>query len=133
MTAKTLISQDLCTQASFTDREMDMLKARDSAFSHYLIEKITPWLELNKKVFRKNKGFYPWDVVAAAYLIDPTLFDSVPQIVEIAESGWRGGRFLSMKVQSDFSAVDGKLPVNIPGRLDREGFMKIFMDGMLHF
>jgi purine nucleosidase len=127
---KTLITMDVCSQAVFRKEHLQMLKNHDSDTSRYLVKALAPWLELNRKVFRRAQGFFPWDVVAAAYLIDNTLFDKNPCSLSIQKTGLRSGRILECSSQP---ACNGPTLVNIPTTLDTEKFMAIFLDGLLKF
>jgi purine nucleosidase len=129
---KTLITMDVCSQAVFRREHLQMLENHDSDVARHLVKTVAPWLELNRRVFRHAQGFFPWDVEAAAYLIDKALFDENPCSLSIQKTGLRSGRI------REFSPVDrqtvvGSVPVNIPTKLDSERFMAMFLDGLLKF
>lgn len=128
---KTVLTMDVCSQAVFQEQHLRRILEKDSPAAGYLAEKITPWLRLNKKVFFRRKGFFPWDPVAAAYLIDRALFsEEVLYEFSIAESGFRAGRILDPKIQKRESGdAPGRLMV--PMKLDGERFMEFFMSRLL--
>ncbi len=128
---KTLISMDVCSQAVFRKEQLRLLESHASPVSRYLAQAIRPWLELNRKVFIRAQGFFPWDVVAAAYIIDPTLFDENYCSLSVRETGLRSGSFHAVRRldQGD----DGKRAINAPLKLDSERFMAMFMAGLLKF
>lgn len=125
---KTLISMDVCSQAVFRREHLQVLENHKSATARYLVDTIKPWLELNRKVFFHAQGFFPWDVVAAAYLVDKTLFDENPCSFAVEKTGIRSGRI------HDFKQIDSNVAaINAPMKLDVERFMKMFMDRLLKF
>jgi purine nucleosidase len=126
--AKTLITMDVCSQAVFTGEYMARLKDNDSEVSRLCVEFVEPWLGLNRKVFIRKKGFFPWDVVAASYLVDKTLFDDNPCTFEVVEHGLRRGRLSSVKGTGGPGAGNGRRPVNMPLKLDAGRFMDLFME-----
>ena len=126
--SKTLITMDLCSQAVFTEHHLAMLKSRESDMAQYIVRFVEPWLTLNRRIFFRKKGFFPWDVVAAAYLIDDSLFDSNPRTFSIRETGPRRG---SLIPSAPFSRPSHrhKAPAsaNVPGSLATDRFMDLFL------
>jgi len=125
---KTLITMDVCSQAVFRREHLQMIENHDSSIARYLVETISPWLELNRKVFFRAKGFFPWDVVAAAYLIDSTLFNENQYSFSVQKTGLRSGRIHQLR---QLDSEKGR--INVPTQLETERFMKIFMEGLLSF
>ena len=130
---KTLITMDVCSQAVFRQEQLHMLETHDSTISKYLTEMITPWLELNRKVFFLANGFFPWDVVAAAYLLDKSLFNQVPCFLSVQKSGVQSGRILRIENNKSDKMDNNLVEINVPTRLDSDRFMKLFMEGLLSF
>ena len=128
---KTLITMDVCSQAVFQQRHLERIQANKTDVSRYLAEKIPMWLNLNRKVFFRKKGFFPWDPVAVAYLLDPTLFDSNPFRFSVAETGARRGRLLGAKPVNSFQPEQGAYPINVPLKLDGERFMELLLNRLL--
>jgi purine nucleosidase len=128
---KTLITMDVCSQAVFQNRHLRQVQKGDSVVARYLAEKIPMWLNLNRKVFFRKKGFFPWDPVAVAYLIDPTLFDENPYTLSVAATGIRRGRLLNIERQDSFKQQGKRHPVNVPQKLDGERFMELLLDRLL--
>jgi len=128
---KTLITMDVCSQAVFQRRHLERIQASDSVVARYLAEKIPMWLNLNRKVFFRKKGFFPWDPVAIAYLLDPTLFDENPFMLSVADSGIRRGRLLNIEPLKSFDPPGKRQPVNVPLNLDGERFMDLLLSRLL--
>ncbi|MCP4756272.1 MAG: nucleoside hydrolase [Proteobacteria bacterium] len=128
---KTMITMDLCSQAVFKKEHLKRFQENDSQVSRYLARHIPPWLKINRIVFFRKGGFFPWDVVAAAHLIDDSLFDDAPHTFKIREEGARRGSIFEFQAQTDYSAVEGAIPVNVPRKLESDRFMKLFIDGLL--
>ncbi len=127
---KSLISMDLCSQVVFKDEHLQKIKSHDSTVARYLSAKIPHWLKLNKPITRKG-GFFPWDVVAAAYLIDPSLFDENICSFSIEEMGIRSGRILDFTIHEKADADDRKSMVNVPVKIKEEAFMDLFINSLL--
>ena len=130
---KTLITMDVCSQAVFRKEHLRMLESHDSPVSRYLVEAIDPWLKLNRKVFFRAQGFFPWDVVAAAYLIDKTLFDENPCSLSIQKTGLRSGRVDKFRLTDSRQAGEAVVSVIVHTKLYSEGFMRLLIDGLLRF
>lgn len=128
---KTMITMDVCSQAVFKDCHLEKIRANPSPVSRYLAENIAPWLNLNKKVFFRKKGFFPWDVVAAAYLVDESLFDRNFCSVHIQESGLRAGRIISRQQHPGAGQAIRETIMSVPSILDRSRFMEIFLSRLL--
>lgn len=128
--AKTLITMDVCTQAVFRQEHLDIIKSHNTPLSRYLVEAIAPWLSLNRKVFFRKKGFFPWDVVAAAFVIDHTLFDNHFCTFEVQQGGLSSGKLTRLKEQAAFEAYGSNTPINVPQILDAERFMRLFLGAM---
>jgi len=127
---KTLITMDVCTQAVFLEEHLEKIRQHDSKVAKYLAKNIPSWLNLNRVVFRKE-GFFPWDPVAAAYLIDDSIFDKNPVTFSVKKDGMRRGKILGLEKVNDFEEKNGKLPVNMPQRLDRMRFMSLLLESLL--
>jgi len=129
--SKAVITSDVCTHAVFQDRHLKRFQQNTRAVSKYLAEKIPHWLNINKKVFYRKKGFFPWDVVAAAFLVDRSLFDENPCSFRVEESGIRSGRIFDLKKYTSFAQTDTIVPVDLPLFLDQERFMEMFISRLL--
>ncbi len=130
---KTLITMDVCSQAVFKMEHLKRFQQNTSDMSQYLAKQIMPWLKINKTIFFRKKGFFPWDAVAAAYFIDDSLFDRAPYTMSINEKGIRSGHIYNLMRCSDFDVKDGIIPVNMPLKLEKERFMDLFIDSLLTF
>ena len=129
---KTLITMDVCAQAVFRQEHLEMIQGHDSRVARYLSEVIPHWLNLNRNIFFRKKGFFPWDVVAAAFIIDTSLFDENISTLKIQSGGMRSGRIQSLAECGSDPIKEGHVAVNIPLRLESERFMKMFLDAMLN-
>ncbi len=72
----TVITGHLCLNALFGPEEFRLLEERRHipGFS-YILERLYPWRDLMRKVF-KIDGFFNWDVLAAAYVTNQELFEN---------------------------------------------------------
>ena len=129
--AKTLITMVVCSQAVFTREHLDRIKSAATGVSGFCAGFIEPWLKLNSRIFFRKKGFFPWDVVAASYLVDDALFKSNPCTFNIVEEGLRRGRLIEVKRAKSLHSTNGKRPVNMPLKLDGEGFMDLLLERLL--
>lgn len=130
--AKTMITMDLCSQAVFTERHLDTLKKRDHEMARYMVRFIEPWLAFNKRIFFRKRGFFPWDVVAAAYLIDASLFDTNHCTFFIRERGPRRGSLTRISPPPGGSTTEDACNANVPGSLHADKFMDLFLSRLLH-
>jgi inosine-uridine nucleoside N-ribohydrolase len=126
--AKTLITMDVCSQAVFTQEHLARMRSSAGEVPRLCAEFIAPWLKLNRKIFFRRKGFFPWDVVAASYLIDDTLFENNPCTLEVVEHGPRRGRLVNLKRAGSLQGWNGRRPVNMPLELEGGRFMELFME-----
>ena len=126
--AKTLITMDVCSQAVFTGEHLARVRSNPSEVCGLCAEFIEPWLKLNRKIFFRKKGFFPWDVVAASYLVDDTLFEDNPCTLEVVEQGARRGRLTGVKRAGGLHAGNGKRPLNLPLKLKGDRFMELFLE-----
>jgi purine nucleosidase len=130
--AKTLITMDVCSQAVFRDEHLARVRSNASDVSRLCAGFIEPWLKLNRKVFFRKKGFFPWDVVAASYVVDSTLFEDNPCTFELVEEGPRRGRLIDVKRAGGLGTGNGRRPVNMPLKLEGDRFIDIFMGRLSH-
>jgi purine nucleosidase len=128
---KTLITMDVCAQAVFREEHLERIQRHNGRVTGYLSEVIPHWLNLNRRIFFRKKGFFPWDVVAAAYMIDPSLFDSNSYTLKIQMGGMRSGRIQRLAKCDVVRSSDGSVAVNIPLRLESERFMEMFLEAMV--
>jgi len=128
---KTILTMDVCSQSVFKKEHLLKFKKNSGNVSKYLAENIEPWLNLNRMIFFRKGGFFPWDVVAAAYVTDRTLFDEKPFFLSIREEGLRSGSVYNISERSGFESEAGIVPVNIPQKLDGGRFMDLFVQRLL--
>ncbi len=129
--AKSMITMELCSQAVFTRRHLQTLREADSELAKWIVGFVEPWLSLNRKVFFRKKGFFPWDVVAAAALIDDTLFDSNSRTFSVREEGLRRGSLTPLPASTGAQSAQNVCNANVPGLLDVNRFMDLFLSRLL--
>lgn len=130
---KTLITMDVCSQTVFQQQHLNNLRQKSTTVSKYLIRIIPHWLELNKRIFLRAKGFFPWDVVAALYLTDDFLFDTNPYTFSIRETGIRSGSIRKLTPRDNFKSTNGQIPINIPLQLKGRLAMELIMTTLSTF
>lgn len=70
-----MITGNNCLDAFFTDQEFkSRLGSSDRPIGRYISQKCSYWFENMMARFNLD-GFHNWDVVAAAYLVNPSLFE----------------------------------------------------------
>jgi inosine-uridine nucleoside N-ribohydrolase len=122
-----MITMDLCSQAVFTERHLAVIKHRNSDMARYITRFVEPWLRLNRRIFFRKKGFFPWDVVAAAYLVDRSLFDEDHRTFSIREKGPRRGSLIPLSSSGGTAPPEGTCRADAPGSLDTDRFMDLFL------
>lgn len=129
---KTMITMDLCSQTVFTERHLDRVRQSGSETAAYVLRFIAPWLAFNQKIFFRRKGFFPWDVVAAAYLIDGSLFDANLRLFSVRKEGLRRGSLTDLSTNHIGRSTEGACHANVPESLCAERFMDLFLSRLLH-
>jgi len=129
--SKTMITMDLCSQAVFTQEHLHLLKESDDEMARYILRFVEPWLSLNRKIFFRKKGFFPWDVVAAAYVIDPSLFDSNHSTFLLRETGPRRGSLIPQSSSAGRQSNRAPCKADVPESLGVELFMDLFLSRLL--
>ena len=72
----TVITGNNCLKASFCELDFsERLLSMDNPISKYLSQKCTYWFKHMMSLFNIN-AFYNWDVVAAAFLANPSMFEN---------------------------------------------------------
>jgi inosine-uridine nucleoside N-ribohydrolase len=127
---KFLATMELCFQVAFKYRHLRELEGDPSLLIHPFLPAVRRWLKLNRLVLSiaaRNReglakgGFYPWDPVAIAYLIDPSIFSETVPI-----KTWLQGK--KVMVSRDVSGLDERLQVSAPRKIDPERFMRLLLD-----
>lgn len=127
----TVNSGNVPAKAGFAVAKKILGLLRDSPVSRFLVEAISPWLSLDRKVFSRAKGFFPWDVVSAAHVIAPALLDSNPCSFLARGKGLRSGSIRDFRWPSQDQSREAAFPLNLPMELDTGRFMSLFMEGLL--
>jgi len=128
--AKTLITMDVCSQAVFKREHLEKFQNHNSDVARFLARTISPRLKKMRFITGKG-GFYPWDVVAAAYLVDDSLFDRNFFTLKIQERGMRSGKIYDCVKKDNPSLLNDAIPVNIPLSIDSKRFVDLFINGLL--
>lgn len=128
--SKFMATMELCFQTAFTKEHLKQIEGDDSLLIHRFIPAIRRWLRINRVVtslFAGNNpamakgGFYPWDPIGLAYLIEPQIFsDIIPLKV-----GMQGKRVITSE---DIDGMDERLKVRAARKLDGERFMRILIE-----
>ena len=126
---KTVISMDCITHSVFQQQHLEELMQNSSEVSQYLVENIEPWLIANRRIWFRKKGFFPWDPVAAAYMLQPEMFEENYVKLKIQETGRRSGRIIEIESVEQ----DNPQAINFPLHHDSESFMRLFMDRLKTF
>lgn len=104
-----VITGNNCLKAYFSELDFKKrLLSMDNATAEYIAQKCTYWFENMMSFFNIN-GFYNWDVVAAAFLANPSMFENklfnlTPNIRHLEEG------FLNKKHPMD----EFLCPINLP-------------------
>jgi purine nucleosidase len=130
---KSMITMDLCSQAVVTEYHLQKLRESDTEMSRYIVRFVEPWLRLNRRIFFRKKGFFPWDVVAAASLIDDSLCDTRPRTFSIREQGLRSGSITLLPSSKGLRSDQAFCSADVPEALAVHRFMDLFLSRLLHF
>ncbi len=127
---KIIATMELCFQVAFTEKHLNELEREPSLLIHPFLPAVRRWLKLNRLAIsilaRKQKamakgGFYPWDPVGAAYLIDPSIFSRIIPIKIWLEKK-------KVMVSRDVADLDERLQVRAPKRIDGQRFLRLLLD-----
>ena len=126
---KFLVSMELCFQAPFTAAELHRLEVQSNRLIHRYLPIIRRWLRLQRVLIRLARiwypempggGFFPWDGIAAAYLIEPSLFSEIQTLRVWLEKN----RTLT---SPDIEGVPPRSLTRVPHRLDARRFFELFL------
>lgn len=100
----TLIPYEAARDVMLRGADLDRLASASRAAS-WVAERARPWLGFWKRIVGRD-GFYPFDALAAAYVLEPTLFDCASVSAWIARDrrlwgGWFGPEALLVGVQRE--------------------------------
>lgn len=71
-----LTDMNVCMQVQFSDRQIGILNSIKNPLSKFILNSIKYFYYFNKGVNPISKGFYPWDPIAMASLIEESLFQT---------------------------------------------------------
>lgn len=125
---KTLFPIDICMQVTFSWNDYSRLRAMHNPVSDYLSKNIFSWLLLNMPV-TGGRGFYPWDTVAAAYVLDRNLFFCEQFILDEKRTMWRRGL---VKLRKYDEGIKGQ-PLTLPVKLRARDFKNLFLHQIENF
>lgn len=127
---KFMVTLDLCFQVAFTQAELSRLEGKPDAAVHRYLPVIRRWLKLQRFLISLARlrypelspgGFFPWDGIAAAYLIAPSLFSEIKPLKMWMEKN----RVLN---REDLSGLDPRLAVRAPFRVEARRFLNLFVE-----
>ncbi len=97
----TICGYETCMAQKFTKAHYKLLKTKKTPRSDYLVKNIKGWLKLNSIVKKKGeeRGFYPFDPTAIAYVIRPDLFES--ELLPVSHTNIDKGKHRKL----DFSSI----------------------------
>ncbi|WP_028307737.1 nucleoside hydrolase [Desulfitibacter alkalitolerans] len=111
-----VITGNNCLDAFFTKKDFEeRLLSSDSASAQYIARKCWYWFENMMSIFNID-GFHNWDVVAAAYLAEPSLFKNMLYEITPNLNDLEKG-YLTVKTQSDWACQ-----INLPVIADLKKF-----------
>jgi purine nucleosidase len=126
---KALATMELCIQALFKMKQFRELQGDPSLLIHPFLPAVRRWLKINRTAIaiaaRNRKdipkgGFFPWDPVAIAYILDPSIF---PEIIPI--KAWMQEK--RVMVSRDVAGMDEKSWVKAPARMNQAPFMELLI------
>lgn len=126
---KILFPVDICMQTTFSWRDFLKLRGVHNPVSDYLCKNIFSWLMLNIP-YTAGRGFYPWDTVAAAYIVNEALFRCEGFIIDEKNSKWWRGL---IKLKTFHSRSSDASSITIPVQLLAGNFKKSFLSHMENF
>jgi purine nucleosidase len=116
---KVVVTAELCRQVVFSRREIDALASIPGAAARYLVRSIEPWYRVNRIAPVPWKGgFVPWDVVAAAHLCRPELFEERETCLRLRKGLFRTGGI----EPCDDGSTMCRLPVTVEAAALLDGF-----------
>lgn len=86
----TLVPMDATTQTQLVHTDLDRLAKAQNVLSRYLEQTIRPWIHYSMRT-RNLPGCWIHDVLAVAWLLDPTLATAAEDYVDVALAGFARG------------------------------------------
>lgn len=123
----TLFPIDVCMQATFSWKDFAKLRTLRSPVSDYLCKNIFSWLLLNTPV--TGRGFFPWDTVAAAYLLNKELVRCETFALDEKHTRWWRGKVAVKKFEPSLN----QMPLNVAMKLSSKDFKTFFVKQMTNF
>lgn len=123
----TLFPIDVCMQATFSWKDFAKLRSLRNPVSEYLCKNIFLWLLLNTPV--TGRGFFPWDTVAAAYLLNKHLVRCEKFALDEKHTRWWRGKVGVKKLEPSSEQV----PLNVGLKLSSKDFKAFFIKQMKNF
>jgi len=126
---KVMVSMELCFQAPLTAAELRRLEDRPNSHLARYLPVIRRWLRLQRFIFSLIRlrypeipagGFFPWDGIAAAYLIDPSLFSEI----KVLQVWMENNRTMN---SADSAGREPRSLTRAPFRLDAGRFFNLFL------
>ncbi len=127
---KTVITTNLCSKTIFSMNHYKSIKCNNKKLTRFLKRSIFSWLFLNFPL-TKTLGFYPWDVVASAYVSNKSLFDNrYVSFISLSEKGKikvknTSGSHFNFHKNDKLKRLD--MPLNVPLVINKSKFEKLFI------
>ncbi len=124
---KFVATLDLCFQVVFTMQHLKQLEGRPELLIHHDLGSVRRWLKFNRFIVgllarfepALNKGgFFPWDAIAASYLVAPDLFSEIG----LVQMDMHGKKMVISE------ADDERYAVELPAKVDASRFMELFLE-----
>ncbi len=119
------IHAELCTQTVLTWPRYIRMKKEAPFLRKYLARKTLGWMLLNTSGLLGDRwGFYPWDLLAIAYVLDEEMFQDKEVSFEATHENLENGL---IEICRSCEGAD-VISVNAPESFDIEAFWELFFD-----
>ena len=123
---------NVCMQCQFSDRQISILKSVKNPLTEFILNGVKYFYYFNKGVNPISKGFYPWDPISIASLIDESIFEtrffwSDLSYIKLGGFLKMGGLFKILKKKPD----GYKRPLEYCINMDGERFLTLLMKALI--
>ena len=130
-TSKVVITIDLCLSVVVTPARIEALSRHEGVVSEFIptLRRFARWQSLLRSMTSRvpgqaTGGFHPWDAIAAAWLVDPSLFGDVREVGLAVDR--KGRSFVTRRL--DGVAGDR---LRMPFTLEAERFLELFSERLV--
>lgn len=103
---------EICTAQMITQEHLDKVSEHNTILSSYLVDNCRPWLKLNRlsHLYRKNTGFYPFDLCAIINLVDEEIisYEEITVRQTIPTINWSAFNMFCKTLKVDEKRTDQK-------------------------